>query len=71
MYLIDKKFTMANTPILLSNWDEQKIKLRKRFEYLEDQDVEFEEGKESAMLERLQLKLGKTRANLLALIESL
>lgn len=62
---------MANTPILLSNWDEQKIKLRKRFEYLEDQDVEFEEGKESAMLERLQLKLGKTRANLLALIESL
>lgn len=62
---------MANTPILLSNWDEQKIKLRKRFEYLEDQDVEFEEGKESAMLEGLQLKLGKTRANLLALIESL
>ena len=62
---------MANTPILLSNCDDQKIKLRKRFEYLEDQDVEFEEGKESAMLERLQLKLGKTRANLLALIESL
>jgi hypothetical protein len=62
---------MTHTTIIKGNWDEQKIKLRKRFEYLEDNDVEFEEGKESQMLDRLQLKLGKTRANLLVLIESL
>ena len=62
---------MTSTTILKGNWNEQKIKLRKRFEYLEDKDVEFEEGKEVEMLERLQLKLGKTRANLLLLIESL
>lgn len=62
---------MTNTTELKGNWDEQKAKLRKKFLMLTDEDLVFKEGKKVEMLEKLQLKLGKTRDDLRNMIEAL
>ncbi len=55
----------------LKSWNIQKAKLQKQFAYLTDEDLTYTEGKKDAMLERLQLTLGKTKGDLIKLIESL
>ena len=62
--------TPGNTE-LKGNWNEQKGKLRKEFPVLTDKDVVYEMGKKYEMLERIQVKLGKTKEELVELIESL
>jgi hypothetical protein len=49
---------------IIRSWREQKILLKRRFPILSDEDFLFEEGKKQSMLERLEVKLGKTQPEL-------
>jgi hypothetical protein len=49
---------------ILRSWREQKILLKRRFPILSDEDLSFEEGHKETMLEKLQLKLGKSKTEL-------
>ncbi len=60
-----------NTTEVQGNWNEQKGKLKKKFGYLTDNDLMFEEGKQEEMYGKLQIKLGKTKDELKKLIASL
>jgi len=62
---------MKNLTELKGNWNEQKGKLKQKFAVLTDDDLLFAEGKKDEMLGRLQTKLGKTKAQLHDIIESL
>lgn len=62
---------MAEKTELKGNWNEQKGKLRKKFAILTDNDLLYEQGKKEEMLGKLQVKLGKTREELVKIIESL
>lgn len=55
----------------IRNWNEQKSKLKSKFPFLNYSDLQFEESKNDEMLSRLQLKLGKTREELVAIIAAL
>ena len=65
------KTQKMNTTEVKGNWNEQKGKLKKKFGYLTDNDLMFEEGKKDEMLGKLQIKLGKTKEELLKVIASL
>ena len=62
---------MTNMTELKGNWNEQKGKLKQKFAILTDDDLLLIEGKKDEMLGRLQIKLGKTKEELHAIIESL
>jgi uncharacterized protein YjbJ (UPF0337 family) len=53
------------------NWIKTKGKLIKKFALLTDNDLLLEEGKNEEMLGRLQLRLGKTKAELTKIIAGL
>ena len=53
------------------NWNETKDKLKKKFAMLSDSDVLLGEGKQDELLGRLQIRLGKTREEIVELIEGL
>ncbi|MNF26265.1 hypothetical protein D3C84_68950 [compost metagenome] len=58
-----------NTTELKGNWEEQKIKLKQKFAALTENDLLFTEGKKEEMIKKLQIKLGKTKEELLKIIE--
>ena len=60
-----------NTIEVQGNWNEQKGKLKRKFGYLTDNDLLFEEGKKEEMLGKLQIKLGKTKDELIKIIAAL
>lgn len=60
-----------NTTEVKGNWDEQKAKLKTKFAVLTDNDLMFEEGKKEEMLGKLEIKLGKTKEELQAVIAAL
>ncbi|MNP97864.1 hypothetical protein D3C85_104710 [compost metagenome] len=60
-----------NTTELKGNWEEQKIKLKQKFAALTENDLLFTEGKKEEMIKKLQIKLGKTKEELLKIIEVL
>ena len=60
-----------NTTEVKGNWDEQKGKLKQKFAILTDNDLLFAEGKKDEMYGRLQIKLGKSKEELLKIIETL
>jgi uncharacterized protein YjbJ (UPF0337 family) len=62
---------MTNVTELKGNWNEQKGKLKQKFAILTDNDLMFVEGKKDEMLGRLQIKLGKTKEQLHAIISAL
>jgi uncharacterized protein YjbJ (UPF0337 family) len=62
---------MANTSELPRNWEDQKVKLKQKFAVLINNDSLFEKGKKEALLERLQIKLGKTKEEVQNIIELL
>lgn len=62
---------MKNLTELKGNWDETKGKLKQKFALLTDNDMLFIEGKQDEMLGRLQIKLGKTKAEIHKLITEL
>lgn len=57
-------------PVLVS-WNDQKEKLKTKFSTLTDEDLDYEEGKRDEMLNRVQIKLGKTKDELTATIAAL
>ena len=60
-----------NTTELKGDWEEQKGKLKQKFAKLTDNDLLFLDGKKDEMLGRIEKKLGKTKAELKKIIESL
>jgi uncharacterized protein YjbJ (UPF0337 family) len=60
-----------NTTEATGSWTEQKGKLLQRFAILTDNDPMFLKGKNDEMLGRLQTKLGKTKEELLNIINGL
>jgi uncharacterized protein YjbJ (UPF0337 family) len=55
---------MKNQTELKGNWNETKGKLKQKFAILTDNDLLLEEGKEDELYGRLQVKLGKTKAEI-------
>jgi uncharacterized protein YjbJ (UPF0337 family) len=53
------------------NWVKTKGKLKQKFALLTDNDLLFEEGKKEELLGRLQIKLGKSKAELQKIIAGL
>ena len=62
---------MKDTTELHADWNETKEKLKQKFAMLNDKDVLLTEGKQEEMLDRLQIKLGKTKEELLKIIGAL
>jgi uncharacterized protein YjbJ (UPF0337 family) len=62
---------MENITDLNSTWMETKGKLKQKFAKLTDNDLLLLEGKKEELFGRLQVKLGKTRAEVLKLIAGL
>jgi uncharacterized protein YjbJ (UPF0337 family) len=56
---------------LTGNWEEQKNKLKQKFAALTDNDLLFVKGKKEEMIEKLQVKLGKTKEELFKIIGAL
>jgi hypothetical protein len=52
-------------------WTSKKEKLKQKFPAITDKDLLFCEGKERVMIEMLGNKLGKTKLELLSIIEGL
>jgi uncharacterized protein YjbJ (UPF0337 family) len=65
------KYTEMNTTEMKGTWEAQKGKLKQRFAILTDNDLLFAEGKKEEMFGRLQVKLGKTKAELQRIISAL
>ena len=65
------KIQKMNTTEVNGKWKEQKGKLKQKFAMLTDNDLMFIDGKKDEMLGRLQIKLGKTKEQLHAIIEAL
>jgi len=60
-----------NTTEVKGNWNIQKAKLKQKYADLTDDDFLYEEGKKDEMLGKLQVKLGKTKEELIKFIKSL
>ena len=60
-----------NSIELTGNWEEQKGKLKQKFAALTDNDLLFTEGKKEEMRGKLKIKLGKTKEEILKIIESI
>jgi uncharacterized protein YjbJ (UPF0337 family) len=62
---------MKNLNEFEGNWNEMKGKLKQKFALLTDNDLLLLEGKKDEMLGRLQVKLSKSREELLKIISDL
>ncbi len=60
-----------NTLLVKGSWKERKGKLRQKFGFLSEKDLMFEEGKKEEMLVKLQIRLGKTKEELIRIIAAL
>ncbi len=62
---------MKNLTELKGSWNETKGKLKQKFAMLTDSDLLLVEGKQDEMIGRLQIKLGKTKAEIQKVISDL
>jgi len=62
---------MSNLTGLEGNWNEIKGKLKQKYATLTDNDVLLIEGKQDELLGRLQIKLGKTKEEIHAILGDL
>lgn len=53
------------------NWLEQRGKLKQKFAVLTDDDLLYEQGKKDEMLGNISVKIGKTKEELLKIIDAL
>jgi len=60
-----------NTLEIKGTWEEQKGKLKQRFAVITNNDLMFAKGKKEEMFGRLQVILGKTKAELQSILEAL
>jgi uncharacterized protein YjbJ (UPF0337 family) len=58
-----------NSTELKGNWNVIKGKLKQQYAELTDDDLTFAEGKEDELFGRLQMKLGKSKQDILDSIE--
>ena len=56
---------------IAGNWIKVKGKLKQKFALLNDNDFLLEDGRKEEMLGRLQIKLGKTKEELIKIIAAL
>jgi uncharacterized protein YjbJ (UPF0337 family) len=54
-----------------ANWSETKRKLKQKFAMLTDSDLLLVEGNQDEMFSRLQIKLGRTKEEIINLISKL
>jgi uncharacterized protein YjbJ (UPF0337 family) len=59
-----------STTLDIKNWKETKEKLKEANTNLTDEDLEYEEGNEDALLERLSAKMGRTKEEVKGWVES-
>lgn len=59
-----------NSLKLTENWEEQKVKLIQKIAALTDNDLLFTKSKKEEILEKIQIKLGKTKEEILKIIKS-
>ncbi len=52
-------------------WNEKKVKLKQKYQFITDDDLHFHEGKEQEMMEMLGYKLGKSKDEMRVLISEL
>lgn len=57
--------------IAIGYWNRKKEKLKEKYAFLTDEDLQFHESKEKEMIEMLEYKLGKTKEELRNIIESI
>jgi len=57
--------------VVTGYWNQKKVKLKKKYPSITDEDLNYSEGKEKIMLEILGYKLGKTEEELLSIIIAL
>lgn len=63
---------MENKAVVIPQpWDEVKEKIKEHHIDLTDEDLEFFPGREDELLGRLQQKMGKSREEVIMLIESI
>jgi uncharacterized protein YjbJ (UPF0337 family) len=62
---------MKNSTELKGNWNELKGKLKLQYAQLTDNDLLFAEGKKDELLGRLQIKLGKSKEEIVKIISEL
>lgn len=67
----DIKSNIMNTTEAKGNWNIQKAKLKQKYADLTDDDLMYDEGQRDEMLGKLQVKLSKTKEELVKFIESL
>jgi uncharacterized protein YjbJ (UPF0337 family) len=60
-----------NTTEMAGKWKEQMGKMKQKFAILTDDDLMILDGKKDEMLGKLQVKLGKTKEEIHAIIEGL
>ena len=53
------------------NWHETKLKLKKKFAKITDNDLFFVEGNQEDVVQKLQIKLGKSKEEILKIIATL
>lgn len=51
------------------NWEQLKDQLQKIFTTLMEEDLDYDEGKKSEMIDALQVRLGKTKEEVIAILE--
>lgn len=56
---------------LRGNWNELKGKIKQQYADLTDDDLTYEEGKDDELVGRIQKKIGKTKEQVIAWIQSL
>lgn len=62
---------VTTTPGFGADWDVKKGKLKAKFSALTDADLHYEDGKQDEMLGKVQVKIGKTKDELAAIIAAL
>jgi uncharacterized protein YjbJ (UPF0337 family) len=62
---------MKNGIEIRKNWHETKEKLKKKFVKINDNDLMFVEGQQDEVVKKLQLKLGKSKEEILKIIAAL
>jgi uncharacterized protein YjbJ (UPF0337 family) len=60
-----------NSEEVRGSWNEQKGRLKQKFAVLTDNDLLFVDGKKDEMLGRLQIKLGKSKEELLKILAAI
>ena len=63
--------TRSITLHLRSSWEEVKEKMKENDHTLTDDDLEYTKGKEEDLVNRLEKRMGKSREQVIAYIESI